>query len=86
MKPIPTPRSNGRCGSGKEVKALKEQGEKSPALLTRAQKKKLEELTRQAKADGRYPSSAQKDDSVSEHVQGRALPRHGKLLHHVAAL
>ena len=39
---------------------MKNRRKKPGVKLTRAQKKKLEELTRQAKADGRHPSSAQK--------------------------
>lgn len=39
---------------------MKSRRKKPGVKLTRAQKKKLEELTRQAKADGRHPSSAQK--------------------------
>ena len=39
---------------------MKNRQKKPGVKLTRAQKKKLEELTRQAKADGRHPSSAQK--------------------------
>ena len=39
---------------------MKNRRKKPGVKLTRAQKKKLEELTRQAKADGRYPNSAQK--------------------------
>ena len=39
---------------------MKNRRKKPGVKLTRAQKKKLEELTRQAKADGRHPDSAQK--------------------------
>ena len=39
---------------------MKNRQKKPGVKLTRAQKKKLEELTRQAKADGRHPNSAQK--------------------------
>ena len=39
---------------------MKNRRKKPGVKLTRAQKKKLEELTRQAKADGRHPNSAQK--------------------------
>lgn len=39
---------------------MKNRRKKPGVKLTRAQKKKLEELTRQAKADGRHPGSAQK--------------------------
>ena len=39
---------------------MKNRRKKPGVKLTRAQKKKLDELTRQAKADGRHPSSAQK--------------------------
>ena len=39
---------------------MKNRRKKPGIKLTRAQKKKLEELTRQAKADGRHPNSAQK--------------------------
>ena len=39
---------------------MKNRRKKPGVKLMRAQKKKLEELTRQAKADGRHPSSAQK--------------------------
>ena len=39
---------------------MKNRRKRPGVKLTRAQKKKLEELTRQAKADGRHPSSAQK--------------------------
>lgn len=39
---------------------MKNRRKKLGVKLTRAQKKKLEELTRQAKADGRHPNSAQK--------------------------
>lgn len=54
----------------KEVKALEEQAKKAGVKLTRAQKKKLEELTPSGESGRQVPQQRTKDDSVSEHVQG----------------